>query len=324
MQKLSESQIIIAIEKSQYIVIDAAIVKLYPKINRAITDRKVFVLEQPEAQKKGSDYLRALNFFLNHQITREDYILAIGGGATSDFAGFVASTIKRGINWEVIPTTLLSMIDACIGGKVGINSEHGKNTIGQFHPPREIYFCQDFLTTLPSEHYQSGLGELSKYLFLSSQVYAEFLKSEKLSENLIFECARYKQSIVDTDLKDHGQRKLLNLGHTFGHAFEKAAHIPHGIAVGLGLECMIALYKPDLLPELKRLQQLLSLNLPDKLEVVWQDFEQYLRQDKKINSKGYIDIIVPLKLGESEIKSVELTEMIKNFKENEFNKRFFQ
>ncbi len=202
----------------------------------------VFWLKSPEDEKNLSSYGQAVEFLLKGGIQRSSKLYAFGGGATTDLAGFVASTILRGIKWSAVPTTLLAMIDGSIGGKVGINMPQGKNQIGAFHAPDEIYICGDFLTTLSDKEWTSGKGEILKYGFLSNEIHELILKKAAI-EVIAHACAVYKTKVVESDFKEEGDRILLNLGHTFGHAFESHLKLSHGQSVAMGLRYLFKVLK---------------------------------------------------------------------------------
>lgn len=252
---------------------------------------KIYWLSHPEEQKNIEDYQRALAFLLKQGIHRKSKLHAIGGGATTDFAGFVAATILRGISWVAIPTTLLAMIDAAIGGKVGLNLPQGKNLVGAFHAPEHIYICPEFLNTLPEKEWLSGKGELLKYAFLSKDIYELVMKKAPM-EKIVPACAAFKSKVVESDFNEQGNRILLNLGHTLGHAFERELKIPHGQAVGMGMKYLFSIMEQDqVLSEWRKLCD--RLDLPLELfdikkfpEFKYAQFLAYLEQDKKkVDSK---------------------------------------
>ena len=304
----------------KFFIIDEKLLELYEDEFSFLKDKSVLSLKEPESHKCMASYERSINFFLDAKISRSDKIVAIGGGALSDLAGFVASTILRGVDWIVVPTTLLSIIDASIGGKTGINSDFGKNLIGSFHMPIKSYVCLEFLKTLPRIELDSGRGELTKYAFLDKSVY-EALKENDL--NLAIDlCRRCKEVIVEKDFKEGGERAKLNLGHTFGHAIEKMTGIPHGIAVAIGLEMVIDLYADHLSDELKWLRPVLELNyeLPTNLDS--QKFWDLLTMDKK-RKGSEIMFIIPKNIGEVEYKYFKLDQLKESLGAHEKYKSFF-
>ena len=208
-----------------------------------IASKKVLFWKAPDGEKvkNMNDFQSAVEFFLDKGIHRNAHLVAIGGGATSDFAGFVAATILRGIEWSVIPTTLLSMVDASIGGKVAVNSKSGKNLIGAFHLPTNVWISPSFLDTLNANETLSGLGEVLKYCFLDYKIYDLVIRKVSIDE-VINACAKLKEKLTEEDLKEVGIRKILNLGHSFGHAIEFIYSIPHGEAVMWGISLIFKLF----------------------------------------------------------------------------------
>lgn len=246
----------------------------------------VFWLKNPEEEKNLDVYGQALEFFLRQGISRSSTLYAFGGGASTDFAGYVAATILRGIKWIAVPTTLLAMIDGSIGGKVAVNMPQGKNLVGSFHMPERVFICGDFLTSLPEKEWMSGKGEVLKYGFLSEEIH-KLIISKAPIEDIAMACANFKNIVVERDFKENGERIYLNLGHTLGHAFEYTLKIPHGHAVAMGLKYM---FKIMGLPEAHSQWEVMvkALALPaEKFEIGYfskfdiNTFSDYLEQDKK-------------------------------------------
>jgi shikimate kinase / 3-dehydroquinate synthase len=166
------------------------------------------------------------------QIGRDGWIVAFGGGSTTDITGFVAATYLRGVRWLAVPTTLVGMVDAAIGGKTGINTDAGKNLVGAFHFPWEVFVNPSFLATLPEEERLAGMAEVVKTGLLAG------LDLWNLPEDdMIRACAAFKCAVVISDPYEQGRRRILNLGHTFAHALETGSGytVSHGDAVALGL-----------------------------------------------------------------------------------------
>ncbi len=246
----------------------------------------IFWLKNPEEEKNLEVYSRAVEFLLKQGISRSSTLYVIGGGATTDFGGFVASSILRGIKWCAIPTTLLAMIDGSIGGKTALNMPQGKNLIGAFHSPEKVYICGDFLTSLPDKEWMSGKGEVLKYGFLSEKINALILKKTSI-DDIAHECAKFKNEVVERDFKEEGERIFLNLGHTLGHAFEYTLKIPHGHAVAMGLKYLFKIM--NLTEASEQWEKMVkAMSLPaEKFEINYFDhfdlkaFSAYLEQDKK-------------------------------------------
>jgi len=212
-----------------------------------------FVVPSGEKSKSASVLAGLYDFLLGQKVSRDDFILACGGGVTSDLVGYSAATILRGLRWGVVPTTLLAMVDAAIGGKTGINHPGGKNLIGAFWPPSFVFSDIAYLATLPKRHMLAGLGEVLKTAGLSGGKAVDELRAYLDSGNLyqmerlvslVHRCAAYKASVVRRDERESGLRMVLNFGHTFAHGIEQAlgfGRLLHGEAVVLGVDAALAL-----------------------------------------------------------------------------------
>ncbi len=242
------------INNSNYIVVfSQKVFKLYGKLLNFPKD-KVFVLKDGEEQKNIKNYIKITEFALQKQLKREDAIIAIGGGVVGDLAGFVASTYMRGINYIQVPTTLLSATDSSVGGKTAINSKFGKNLVGSFYQPCGVFINVNFLKTLDERQFKSGLGEVVKYAFIEKSCNCDenlglmnFLvqNCEKILSRdiltlreLIKMCLKLKISVVNQDEKESGLRRILNFGHTYGHAIENLTNYrkyTHGECVVAGI-----------------------------------------------------------------------------------------
>jgi len=216
-------------------------------------DMQEMVVPIGERVKSAAVLSKIYAFLFDEKISRSDFILACGGGVTTDLIGYTAATTLRGIRWGIVSTTLVGMADAAIGGKTGINHPRGKNLIGSFWQPSFVLCDTSFLKTLPARQLIAGLGEVVKYCGLSGDrmlaVVEKYLDqddlyNERLLSKLIHLSASYKAGIVTKDEHDSGLRMLLNLGHTFAHAVENAAgygRLLHGEAVILGLLAAVEL-----------------------------------------------------------------------------------
>ena len=313
------------------VVIDLNIWSLYKeKLNfeEKLKGKKVIVWKAPNGERLKciEEYQSCFNFFLSKGVHRKAHLIAVGGGATSDFAGFVAATLLRGISWSIIPTTLLSIVDASIGGKVGINTPHGKNLIGAFHMPENIWIDFDFLETLPEAERLSGLGEVFKYAFLNREIFSEFKEEHPALEKIIHMCADFKERIVEEDFKESGKRKILNLGHTFGHGLERLYDISHGEAVVWGIYLILYLFGDrGLIEELKLFKQRVSW---DALNPPWMhrefpalDLLNYVMKDKKTHNNDGVDLVLINSPGEVEVKYTTFDLIREKLEENKFDLR---
>ncbi|CAH2212711.1 3-dehydroquinate synthase [Tepidibacter aestuarii] len=202
-----------------------------------------YTINPGENSKSIKVYEEAFKFCIENGMSRKSLIIALGGGVVGDLSGFIASTYMRGIDLIHCPTTLLSQVDSSIGGKTGINLGNYKNVIGSFYRPEYIYMNINTLKTLNSNEFLSGLSEVIKYALICDYKFLDYLlKNRNKILNLEYECLIYivqkcsniKIDIVKKDEKESGIRKILNLGHTFGHGLEKLGGFSHGFAVAIG------------------------------------------------------------------------------------------
>lgn len=274
------------------------------------------VLDQGEKIKDYSNVEKVLKFFAKNNLCKSDVVIAFGGGATTDLVGFCCSIYKRGINLVNYPTTLLSMVDASIGGKNAVNLFDIKNCVGGFLQPAFVFIDKTFLNSLNEKEYKSGLGEIVKYAVLDAENLYNLLDNPRENiDKIICSCVDYKTKITKKDPYDLGIRHLLNLGHTFGHAIESFENfeVSHGEAVVSGLLKIsrFSLYE-DLLSdeEFQKIHSLIKrLNFEEK-EYTISDLFLYIKYDKKIISNK-IDLVLPIKKDKCIIKEYELEKFYK-------------
>lgn len=287
--------------------------KVFTKSNQKKKRVLLYKTLEGEQTKNLTEFEKGLEFFLEKGIHRNCHLIAIGGGATSDFAGFIASSLLRGISWSVIPTTLLAMVDASIGGKTGLNSKNGKNLIGSFHMPRFVWVNENFLETLSETELSSGRGEVIKYGFLSKKISG--LLEEKAELSVIIEaCAQKKEEIVEADFTERGERICLNLGHTFGHAFEKIYSMPHGEAIFWGMALIFKLYgNKEQLSYLRKFEKGVKADFG---KAPWfnktfpvEKILEYVSKDKKVQSRGIVQIVKIKEIGTFETENQSLEQM---------------
>jgi 3-dehydroquinate synthase len=206
----------------------------------------IFTVPDSEAGKSFATYQKVLDWLGAAGFTRNDLVIAVGGGAVTDLSGFVASSWLRGIDWVAVPTTLAAMVDAAVGGKTGINSEYGKNLIGSFYSPISVLVDLAWLKTLSDRDFAAGLAEVLKSGFIVDGVIVELLKGKSVSEvrsdraltlELISRTVGVKAKVVSGDFKESFDREILNYGHTLGHAIELHCKysLRHGECVSIGL-----------------------------------------------------------------------------------------
>ena len=240
-------------EVNNYVVVISEKVKKLYSEKLGFDKSRLFVLKDGEKQKNFKNYKKILDFCAKKKLTREDAIIAIGGGVVGDIAGFAAATYMRGIDFVQVPTTLLACTDSSVGGKTAINTDLGKNSVGAFYQPKKVFINTRFLETLTMRDLKTGLGEVVKYAFIEksckcptdyglinflSENYKQILEYDtKTLENLIRICVLLKVSVVEQDEKESNLRRILNFGHTYGHAVEKYTKYKytHGECVVAGI-----------------------------------------------------------------------------------------
>ncbi|MBO1754283.1 3-dehydroquinate synthase [Allobranchiibius sp. CTAmp26] len=264
-----------------------------------IRERAVLMQELPDAEAaKTADVAARLWSQLGEAgFTRTDVVVGFGGGATTDLAGFVAATWLRGIRVVQVPTTLLGMVDAAVGGKTGINTPEGKNLVGAFHEPVSVLCDLDLLATLPRADLVAGLAEVVKCGFIADPRILELVTANPAAAadpagdvlpELVRRAVAVKAEVVAADLKEASLREILNYGHTFAHAIEQVEHYTwrHGDAVSVGMVYVAelagraGLLHPDLVAQHRRV--LSSLGLPTAYRGGrWEDLLAAMRRDKK-------------------------------------------
>lgn len=200
-----------------------------------------YIFKAGEASKNTRELIKIVEFMAENELTREDGAVALGGGVCGDMVGFAASVFLRGIKFVQIPTSLLAQVDSSVGGKTAVDLPQGKNLCGAFHQPSLVIIDPDVLKTLSHHFFSDGMGEVIKYGCIKSASLFEKLESGDVKDNLteiITECVSIKRQVVENDEKEHGERALLNFGHTCGHAIEKLWNfetVSHGEAVAIGM-----------------------------------------------------------------------------------------
>jgi 3-dehydroquinate synthase len=261
---------------------------------------------------------------------RHTFILAVGGGIICDIAGFVASTFMRGLQFGFVATTLMAQVDAAIGGKNGVNFQGFKNSIGAFNLPQFVWCDVNFLTTLPLREYNAGYAEIIKYgLIQDNSILQDIEENNFKFDNLnldeliklIKKCVVIKAQIVNNDVHEKGLRKILNFGHTFGHAIEKVtSKYNHGEAISIGMMISLGISQQKgtiSAKEIERIGNLLQqFNFPltiDKQMIP--DLFRAILVDKKRNNSS-MDFILLDKIGKAKIESIPINEfqmLINNF-----------
>lgn len=270
----------------------------------------VITLKDGEEYKNQESIDTILDSLFEHRFNRKSLLIAFGGGVIGDMTGYAASIYQRGIDFIQIPTTLLSQVDASVGGKTGFNNKYGKNLIGAFHQPKAVYIDPYFLTTLPVREFGAGVAEIVKMAVTFNKDFFEFLEHADLNnpevlQEAIKQAVQTKADVVSQDEKEQGLRAALNYGHTFGHVIENETNYKeylHGEAVAIGMmmanEMAMKLgYMNE--KELSRVKALLQkYNLPTTYTIkdVKKFYEAFFL-DKK-SSDSAITFILPLGIGD--------------------------
>lgn len=239
-----------------------------------------YIIRHGEESKNINYYILINKFLLEHEFTRNDLIVAVGGGVVGDLGAFVASTYKRGIDFINVPTSTLSMIDSSVGGKTGIDFNGVKNVIGTFYEPKLVLIDFDTLKTLDERNYNNGLVEALKMgLLFSEELINLFNNPKENIEKIITKSIEYKIKVVEQDEFELNERRVLNLGHTFGHAFEISNKCLHGEGVAKGL--MYVINNPLLKIRVKNI--LNKLNIPLNYFINKEEVFNLIKNDKKRN-----------------------------------------
>lgn len=241
-----------------YIIVDKNVKEKHKEfidyVVRELTVTGWYEFESKESNKTFDAMQDVFRNLLDVNLPRNSAVLAIGGGIVGDVAGFIAATYMRGVQYVQVPTTLLSAVDSSVGGKTGINFYDTKNIIGAFYQPKLVMIDTRFLSTLPEEEILCGIGEVVKYAYITNEEMFDYVEKNlsglyKLEpgvlNHVISESVRFKGDVVEADEKESGLRKILNLGHTFAHAFEvqQKHEMKHGQAVIAGIACALYLSK---------------------------------------------------------------------------------
>lgn len=260
-------------------------------------DAETHLVPDGEAAKEAGVAARCWDAMGTRSMTRDDAVVGLGGGAATDLAGFVAATWLRGVRIVQVPTTLLGMVDAAIGGKTGINVAAGKNLVGSFHPPAGVVCDLDLLATLPRAELANGMAEVVKAGFIADPVILDLVEADPedaldpagpVLRELVERSVRVKARVVSDDLREAGLREILNYGHTLAHAIERVEHFTwrHGAAVSVGLvyAAQIA-YQAGILEEVTAARHrsvLTSLGLPVTYDkAAWPALLESMKVDKK-------------------------------------------
>ena len=277
---------------------------------------RTFTVPAGEASKSRENWARITDELLEAGFGRDSAIIAVGGGVVGDLAGFIAATFMRGIKYVQVPTSLIAMIDASVGGKTGVDTPRGKNLVGAFHPPSAVVADPAVLDTLPPQHFRSGLAEALKHGVIADAMYLERTIADTpmllepssrrpdATEALVARSIEIKAEIVRRDEREMGLRQVLNFGHTIGHAIEAASDykLLHGdcVAVGMVYEATMAVKMgvagPGTARDVRRAVERVGLPTALPTNVTSDRLIALMRADKKVRS-GALRFALPREIG---------------------------
>ncbi len=302
----------------------------YLKTKLSARELTICTIADGEEYKNMQTLEMILDSCFEAKLDRKSLLVAFGGGVIGDMTGFAASIYQRGVDFIQIPTTLLSQVDASVGGKTGINNKYGKNLVGTFHQPKAVYIDSTFLKTLPKREFGAGVAEIIKMAVCFNKDFFEWLEKNDLNDEKNIDIAiqksvQTKAWVVSQDEKEQGLRAALNYGHTFGHVIENLTNYKtylHGEAVGIGM-CManslavkLGIMSKENEQRVKNLLEKYNIPTTFKIENV-EDFYEHFYLDKK-SSNSKIKFIVPIEIGDckitDEIKKEDVIEVLKEFK----------
>ena len=303
---------IFGLKRRAFIVTDSGVPRKYPEAVAAQCESAyIFTLPQGEAHKNAEGLLAALSRMAEEGFTRKDCVIACGGGVPGDLAGFAAATYMRGIDFYNIPTTLLSQVDSSIGGKTAVDLDGYKNIIGAYHQPKGVIIDGDALETLPGRQLNAGLCEALKMAVTHDpELFEIFEKGDPAAriDEITVRALKIKKSVVEKDERESGLRRVLNFGHTLGHAFERESgfELLHGECVALG---MIPMCSDTVWDRLYPILEKLKVPLREYNSFAEKDLKGALTRDKKAEG-GYINAVFAPGIGQFEFKKLTADEIV--------------
>ncbi len=307
---LKEVNKILNIKGKALIVTDSGVPHVYVEtVAKQIENSIIYTFPQGEKSKNFQTYLELLKTLADNKFDRKDCVIAVGGGVTGDMAGFTAATYMRGISFYNIPTTLLSQVDSSIGGKTAIDFSGYKNLVGAFYQPKAVIIDPNVLKSLDERQFNNGLAESIKMAATSDSDLFQLLENndaKDIIEVVIEKSLLIKKSVVEEDEKETGLRKVLNFGHTIGHAIETVTGLDelyHGECVALG---MMYLSSGEAKEKIKNL--LIKNKLPTSADFDIRNVFEALQHDKKAAGNG-VNAVFVNKIGEFEFKFLEYAEI---------------
>lgn len=323
----------LAASKQVVVISNATVAPLYLAAVEALFHAapvQHFLLPDGEAYKTLESFEKILSFLLEQRMSRDLLLVALGGGVIGDITGFVAACYQRGVAFVQIPTTLLSQVDSSVGGKTAVNHPLGKNMIGAFKQPEQVLINTSVLTSLPQREFAAGMAEVVKYALISDAGFFHWLDKNRqaiqqlepmILAKMIQHCCQMKADIVGRDETEQGERALLNLGHTFGHAIEAWLGFGtwlHGEAVAVGMMMAARLsasrgwLQPGDVQQISRLLQAYHLPVQPPQGMQIADFIPFMKTDKKVR-QGKMRFVLPTAFGQTavvdDVSEAELTKV---------------
>ena len=300
----------LSLNRKVLILTDSGVPRQYAeKVLSASKEGYIFTIEQGEKSKSFESYKDILSFMVEKSFTRGDCVVSVGGGVCGDLGGFVASTYMRGIDFYNVPTTLLSQVDSSIGGKVAVDFNGIKNIIGAFYQPKKVVIDSETLKTLDKRQTNAGLCESLKMGCTCNSRLFEIIENtddlEKDMDEIIVESLKIKGDVVEKDPKEKSLRKVLNFGHTVGHAIEAVenGNLLHGECVGIGMLYMCsAQVKGRIIKVLNR------LGIGFSSEYRASELMHYIERDKKAKG-GLITVVYVNEVGTFELRDIEISQI---------------
>ncbi|MBQ7873715.1 MAG: 3-dehydroquinate synthase [Oscillospiraceae bacterium] len=313
---LKKAGSVLNLKRRVLIVTDSGVPKEYAE-TVAAQCKTPFIETVPmgEGSKSLAVFEKLCSSLLEHGFTRSDCVVAVGGGVVGDLAGFVAASYMRGIDFYNIPTTVLSQVDSSVGGKTAVNFGKIKNIIGAFYQPKAVLIDPDTLSTLSERHFSNGLAEAVKMSLTFDKELFELFETADARENIetiIERSVKSKRGVVEKDEKESGLRKVLNFGHTMGHAIESVEELGglyHGECVALG---MLPMCPPEIRERL--ISVLKKLNLPTKYSGDMEKLITAASHDKKFSGEKVTVITLP-EIGRFEMEEWTTAELFERMKE---------
>ncbi len=301
------------------IVTDDIVEKLYLEYVKNSVSQNGYIVEtytikNGEQSKNSDEFLKILNFLAEKHFTRSDALIALGGGVVGDLTGFCASVYLRGISFIQIPTTLLASVDSSVGGKTAIDLSAGKNLAGSFYHPELVLCDLNTFRTLKDSVFSDGMAEVIKYGVIYDAELFERLKEKKIDEEIIGRCVEIKRDVVVEDEFESGLRKILNFGHTIGHAIEKCSNykLTHGTGVAIGMAMITKYAVIKEITSKKCYEELMKIiklyNLPLECDFSADELFNAATSDKKRDG-DYINVILPLEIGKCSVKKITMNEL---------------